>query len=234
MTGAPDLGKIALVEDHGLFAEALTLLLSLEGYDVVQILPPTGPDAAGTLLASILQVSPWLVLLDLGLGPYLDGTELVEPLVQSGAAVMVVTGTGDRSEWGECLRLGAAKVMSKTAPFQDVLTSIRRIKAGLPVISDDERSELLELSRRRGHEVHQLRLRLAKLTRREAEVLTDLIHGLTVAEIARIGVLSEGTVRTQVKTILAKLEVSSQIAAVGLAHRAHWSPPSPPGHADHH
>jgi DNA-binding NarL/FixJ family response regulator len=37
--------------------------------------------------------------------------------------------------------------------------------------------------------------------------------------------VSETTVRTQVKAILAKLEVRSQLAAVGLAHRAGWQPP---------
>jgi DNA-binding NarL/FixJ family response regulator len=38
-------------------------------------------------------------------------------------------------------------------------------------------------------------------------------------------VVAEATVRTQVKSILAKLEVSSQLAAVGLAHRVGWRPP---------
>ena len=45
------------------------------------------------------------------------------------------------------------------------------------------------------------------------------MRGRSVREIASIGVVSEATVRTQVKSILAKLEVSSQLAAVGLAHR---------------
>ena len=37
--------------------------------------------------------------------------------------------------------------------------------------------------------------------------------------------MAEATVRTQVKSILAKLEVTSQLAAVGLAHRVGWKPP---------
>lgn len=48
--------------------------------------------------------------------------------------------------------------------------------------------------------------------------------GRTVREIAIDGVVSEATVRTQVKAILAKLEVTSQLAAVGLAHRVGWRP----------
>ena len=55
-------------------------------------------------------------------------------------------------------------------------------------------------------------------------MLRQLMQGHQVREIARLNVVSEATVRTQVKSILAKLEVSSQLAAVGLAHEAGWRP----------
>jgi DNA-binding NarL/FixJ family response regulator len=48
---------------------------------------------------------------------------------------------------------------------------------------------------------------------------------MAVREIARSAVVSEATVRTQVKSILAKLEFSSQIAAVGAAYKISWRPP---------
>ena len=51
------------------------------------------------------------------------------------------------------------------------------------------------------------------------------MKGQTVREIATECVVAEATVRTQVKSILAKLEVTSQLAAVGLAHRVGWKPP---------
>ena len=44
-------------------------------------------------------------------------------------------------------------------------------------------------------------------------------------DIAQTSVVSVATVRTQVKSILAKLEVSSQLAAVGLAHAVNWRAP---------
>ena len=67
-----------------------------------------------------------------------------------------------------------------------------------------------------------LRDRFARLTHREREVLGALVDGHGVHDIAASDVVSEATVRTQVKSILAKLEVSSQLAAVGLAHRMGW------------
>jgi DNA-binding NarL/FixJ family response regulator len=60
------------------------------------------------------------------------------------------------------------------------------------------------------------------LTPRERQVLGRLIEGNSVRDIARANVVSEATVRTQVKSILGKLEVSSQLAAVGLAHQVGW------------
>ena len=48
------------------------------------------------------------------------------------------------------------------------------------------------------------------------------MEGHTVRDIAHLSVVSEATVRTQVKSILAKLEVSSQLAAVGLANTTGW------------
>jgi DNA-binding NarL/FixJ family response regulator len=71
-----------------------------------------------------------------------------------------------------------------------------------------------------------MRRRLDQLTPREREILGCLMGGLTVREIAHRWVVSEATVRTQVKSILSKLEVSSQLAAVGLANQVRWRPPS--------
>ena len=72
-----------------------------------------------------------------------------------------------------------------------------------------------------------LRARLARLSTRESEILGHLMAGRTVGDIARACFVSEATVRTQVRSILMKLEVSSQIAAVGLAYTADWRPVQP-------
>ncbi len=60
------------------------------------------------------------------------------------------------------------------------------------------------------------------------EILGALMNGEPVQEIARTNVVAVATVRSQVKSILTKLELQSQIAAVGAAHRAAWRPPSSP------
>ena len=51
------------------------------------------------------------------------------------------------------------------------------------------------------------------------------MQGHAVRDVARHSNTAETTVRTQVKAILAKLEVSSQLAAVGMAYQIGWRAP---------
>ncbi|WP_110206246.1 LuxR C-terminal-related transcriptional regulator [Nocardioides daejeonensis] len=217
--------KVAVVEDHTLFAESLVLALGMEGYDVKRIpLGEPGRDIS-TLLPSILRSTPRVVILDLDLGSHGNGARLVEPLTRSGTAVLVVTGNTERSRWGEAIAHGARRVLPKSAPLNDIAASIRKVSQGLPVLDREERAELMRAWHAEQVTVRDARAKLERLTRRESEVLGHFLEGRQVKEIAQLSVVSEATVRTQVKSILAKLEVSSQIAAVGLARRARWSPP---------
>ncbi len=214
--------RVLIVEDHVLFAESLELALSMEGYDVRRVPIPVHGGSPAALLASMSRLKPRIVLLDLDLGLFGNGTRLIRPLAESGANVIVVTASADKARWGECLRLGARKTLQKTRPLNDILAIVRRINQGLPVLDREEREELLQLWHRQRQEKHELQTRLDCLTTREGEVLGHLMAGRPVRDIARLSVVSEATVRTQVKSILSKLGVSSQLAAVGLAHHVGW------------
>ncbi|QYJ04207.1 response regulator transcription factor [Nocardioides panacisoli] len=214
--------RITIVEDHVLFAETLAVALQVEGHEVRRIALEGEHRDVSSLLPLVLRTRPTMVLLDLDLGSHGNGMRLVEPLVAEGITVIIMTGSGEPARWGESVALGARKVMSKATPLNDVLATIRRINEGLPVTTVEERGQMVRAWHRERHEVRDARSRMERLTRRESEVLAHLIEGRQVREIARHSVVSEATVRTQVKSILAKLEVSSQVAAVGVARRAGW------------
>jgi len=116
-------------------------------------------------------------------------------------------------------------VISKAVLFDVILDTVRRVGDGLPVMSREERQQLLDAWRESSAEEAEIRRRFEQITRREAEVLGLLMAGQQVNEIASSRFVSESTVRTQVKSVLAKLQVRSQLSAVGLAHRIGWSPP---------
>lgn len=217
--------RIVILEDHVLFAESLELALSVEGYDVRRIPIPEEGQPPGALISRVIRARPRVALLDLDLGRFGNGEKLIQPMAAAGINVVVVTGSLDRARWGECVRFGARKVLAKSQPLNDILATVRRINQGLQVMSAEEREELQAAwVQERAHlvAIHQ---RLDLLTVRESQVLAHLVKGRTVREIATIGVVSEATVRTQVKSVLAKLQVTSQLAAVGLAHQAGWRPP---------
>jgi two-component system, NarL family, nitrate/nitrite response regulator NarL len=218
--------KVLIIEDHALFAESLELALNLEGYDVQRLPIVDGAGGAPAVLSSVVRIRPRIVLLDLDLGGVGDGVRLITPMVKAGINVVVVTASTDRARWGESLRNGARKVLSKSQPLNEILSTVRRINQGFPVIDREERESLINYWHEQGLERVALHRRLALLTPREETVLGELMQGHTVRDIAAGSFVSEATVRTQVKAILAKLEVSSQLAAVGLANSAGWHPPS--------
>lgn len=225
-TTPPPGTRIALVEDHVLFAESLDIALTIQGHDVRRIDLPEHTRSVNTLLPAILRANPRIVLLDLDLGTHGNGVRLIEPLARAGIAVVVVTGNADHVLWGECMRNGARRVVPKSTRLNEIIATVRRICNGLPVVKTEEREELLQLWHAHRATTHELRRRLEQLTHREQVVLGELMLGNQVREIATRSVVSEATLRTQVKAILAKLGVSSQLAAVAIAHQAEWQPPA--------
>lgn len=213
--------RVLIIDDHALFAESLELAFSLEGYDVRRLELPEGGSMA-TLRSQALRVRPQTVLLDLDLGRFGDGLSLIAPLARAHVNVVVLTASDDVARWGGCIRAGARKVLPKSGALQQALATVRRLHQGLPVLSRDELESLLDVWARERRASDDLRRRLDLLTPREREVLGSLIAGHTVREIAEQSVVSEATVRTQVKSILSKLRVSSQLAAVGMAHQVGW------------
>jgi DNA-binding NarL/FixJ family response regulator len=218
--------RILLVEDHALFAESLDLALTMEGYDVRRFPVPAKPTPTAALIAAVARLRPRLVLLDLDLGGFGDGADLINPLARTGTNVVVVTASTDQARWGECVRQGARKVIAKTQPLNEIMSVVRKIYLGLPVMDHTERENLLRIWHTQRSQQQLVRRRLSVLTTREREVLGQLMEGRQVREIARDRYVSEATVRTQVKSILAKLEVSSQLAAVGIARSVGWLPPA--------
>lgn len=216
--------RITIIEDHVLFAESLELALTVEGYDVRRAEVSATSSTPSAVLAGVIRQRPRIVLLDLDLGRLGDGVRLVAPLAKAGINVVVVTANIDKVRWGEALRYGARTVLSKSRPLNEILAIVRRLGNGQPVMEVQERESLLKLWHQRNAELADLQARIDRLTPREAQVLARLMEGKTVHDIAVASVVSEATVRTQVKAILAKLEVTSQIAAVGLAHRVGWRP----------
>jgi two-component system nitrate/nitrite response regulator NarL len=203
---------VVVVDDHRLFGAALATALVAEGFSV------TVPEltALADLRRLVLDDAPDVILLDLDLGAIGSGESLLGTFVGAGAAVLVVSGTTDEATIGRCLDQGAAGWMSKCAPLDELLESVRAVAAG----GEGPRpARRLPAAPRPAAPVSSFDW----LTARESAVLAMLMEGQTVARIAAACFVSEATVRTQVRAVLHKLGVNSQLEAVALASRAGWS-----------
>jgi len=212
---------VALVDDHRLFTSALAVALEYEGFEVA--VPALVP--AGELRARLVDLTPSVVVLDLDLASAGNGDCLVAPLAIAGASVLIVSAIDDEARIGRCLELGAIGWLPKTTDLDDLVAAVEAAAEGRSVLLAEERSRLVLLWHQSQPE-GATPSGLEQLTRREANVLAQLMQGRAVAQIAVSSWVSEPTVRTQVRSILSKLNVRSQLQAVAVASRNGWVPPS--------
>jgi DNA-binding NarL/FixJ family response regulator len=208
-----------IVDDHGVLADGLAMALQAEGLPA-EVHVPQSPES---VMEAVRTRQPHLVLLDLDLGMERgSGVDLVEPLGTLGPRVLVLTGSTDRIVHARCLEAGAVGVASKADPFDQLLDAIRRAARGEPAMGRRRREELLEELRRERATRSERLAPFERLTPKEASVLLALAEGRSADEIARSSYVSLPTVRTQIRGILVKLGVGSQLAAVGMAIDRGW------------
>jgi len=111
-------------------------------------------------------------------------------------------------------RFGAATALDADQPFARLVAALDAALLRQATTLDTARLALA--LRARDAEAR----RFAELTSREQDVLGHMVQGRVAAEIAATGHVSLATVRSHIRAVLAKLGVSSQVAAVALTQRA--------------
>lgn len=207
-------GRVLVVEEHAVVAAGLQLALSERSWHVETSDGPTARD----VIDHAQDFRPQCVLLDTqlrnGIG---SGIELIRPLVSAGSHVVMLTAERRRSILAECLEAGAAGWIGIGTGLDEVDTTIADVINGRPIIGRTARAELLERLRAERAAMLRAQATFEQLTQREALVLAAMMEGLSADEIARSHFVAVTTVRSQIRSILQKLGVRSQLAAVALA-----------------
>lgn len=190
--------RILLVDDHGLFAEALTGVLARLEEQVAVVAVRSCEEALEALRGA---GTFDLVLLDLGL-PGLKGHTAFEAVHKRarGAAVVIVTSVEPTAESLALLRAGARGYVHKRASSHELLAVLRFVLAGgthIPMAALDARRDGEEIS----------------LTPRQREVLALVARGHSNREIAQSLRISEATVRVHVSSVMRALDVDSRTQA---------------------
>ena len=203
---------VLLVDDHPLTREALAGLLEAHGFDVVG---QAGDGAEAIERAG--ELNPDLVVLDLTM-PGMDGLTALPRIRQAApeSAVVVLTAAEDDTNLLTAIRLGAAGYLLKNEPPERIVDFLRGVANGEAALSGAIARRLMQQLRdddeARGDLVPASFAE--RLSARELEVVLLLDQHLSTEEIAARLFISEHTVRSHVKNLLAKLGVSSRHEAL--------------------
>lgn len=211
--------RILIVEDHALVAVSLQLALGARGWEV----QTTDGPGAGDVILLARHFQPDCVLLDIGLGEVVGtGIDLIAPLRVTGAEVVMLTAETRRSVLARCLEQGAAGWIGKDTLLDEVVARLTDVLSGTALVGRATREAMLEELRIERDGQRRALSPFELLTHRERAVLGALVDGLAAEEIAEAHYVSLATVRSQIRGVLQKLGVRSQLAAVAYANRVGW------------
>lgn len=211
--------RILIVDDHPLIAIGLQLALDARGWEAV-VADGTNPEA---VVDHARRFGADGVLLDLHLGPELgSGVDLIAPLTETGAKVVIITAETSRTALAACLEAGAVCWIGKDLFLDDVVATLEDVLTGGSPVGRTQREVMIAELRAERSARSGARAVFTRLTDRERCVLRLLMDGLSAEEIAEERFVALSTVRSQIRSVLCKLGVRSQLAAVALAHRAGW------------
>ena len=211
---APDaVVRVLLVDDQELIRSGLRGILRPRfGFEVVGELP----DGRG-VVAAVRDLRPDVVVMDVRM-PHVDGVTATEQLRRTTEPppVLVLTTFEDDEVLAGALRAGAAGFLLKGVPGEDLHRAVRVVAGGGSWLDPAVTGRVLATYRDRPPTA-SAGPALDVLTPREREVLALVGAGLTNAEIAGALTLGEGTVKTHIGHLFAKLGLRDRSAAVVLA-----------------
>ncbi|HEY7498219.1 MAG TPA: response regulator transcription factor [Vicinamibacterales bacterium] len=194
--------RIMLVDDHYLVRVGLRSIIALEPDMMVCAEASSGEQAKALFRAH----RPDVTLMDLRL-PGMGGTDTVHAIrleFPDARIVMISTYVGDEEIY-RALQAGAMAYLPKSVQREELTNAIRKAAAGQRHIPAEVAARLAE------------RVTRSQLSGRELEVLRLLVGGRRNREIAGALVISEGTVKLHVSSILGKLGAADRTEAVTVA-----------------
>ena len=206
--------RLLLADDQELVRTGFRLILNAEPDMVVAGEAADGAQAVD----ESARLRPDVVLMDVRM-PGVDGIEATRRLGRIGPepprVIMLTTFDLDQYVY-DALRAGASGFLLKDAPAAQLVDAIRVVAAGDALLAPAiTRRMIAEFAKR---PLPQDEPALGDLTSRELEVLTLIARGRSNAEIGAELFISDATVKTHVKRVLAKLGLRDRVQAVVLAY----------------
>jgi DNA-binding NarL/FixJ family response regulator len=209
--------RVLLADQHALFREALRAIFDAEPDLLVVAEAGTGFQA----VEEARREEPDVAILHAGLEAC-DAIQVVGLLQERVPAcrLLILADGEDQGILAAAVEAGASGFHTKRGPLVELLEATRALSRGDTVIPPRMLGGLLSRLISHRHELDIAQERLARLTRRERQVLGLLAEGADNDAIARTLVISPQTARTHIQNILSKLEVHSRLEATAFVF---WS-----------
>lgn len=209
--------RVLLVDDQKLVRTGFRLILSVEP-DIEVV----GEAADGRqAVAAAARLQPDLVLMDVQM-PVLDGIAATREITADSPVKVVVLTTFDRDDYlFDALAAGASGFMLKNADADSLVAGLRQVHEGYALLAPEVTRRVIEARLGEGATgATASDPRLELLTPREGEVVVQVAHGLSNAEIAAALFVSEATVKTHISNSLTKLDLRDRVQLVAFAYEA--------------
>lgn len=207
--------SVGIVDDQPLIRAGLRMIVESQRDMRVA---GEGEDGASAL-ALARRTKPVVLLMDIRM-PGIDGIEAASTILGENDGtriIMLTTFDVDRPVY-DSLRAGVSGFLFKDVTPEQLLAAIRTVAAGEMLLAPSVTRRLVEQFVRRPVVVGDADEALNGLTERERDVLGEIARGLSNGEIAGRLHVSEGTVKTHVSRILAKLGLRDRVQAVIVAY----------------
>jgi DNA-binding NarL/FixJ family response regulator len=209
--------RVLLADDQAMVRAGFRMILGSEPDMEVVGEAENGEQAA----AAARRLQPDVVLMDIQMpgGDGLQATRRITESAELTSRVVILT-TFERDEYVfEAMQSGASGFLLKNAPPEELIHAVRVVAAGDALLAPSVTRRIIEQFARRPVEP-DVRERLESLTDREREVLVMLARGNSNAELAAELFVTEGTIKTHVSSLLAKLGLRDRVQAVVLAYES--------------
>ena len=204
--------KVMLVDDHALIREGIKQLLEFDGsIDVIE----QAIDGA-ECLEKIQHVQPDILLLDINM-PNVNGIEVLEEIKKKNipVKVLMLTVHSEVEYLVQAVDIGANGYILKDSGSEELKKAIQSVMDGDSYIQPSLIPSLN--SRLVNRDIDKEKI--AALTKREMEILTQIAGGMFNKEIAMNLNISERTVKNHISNIFKKIDVSDRTQAAVFAIR---------------
>jgi DNA-binding NarL/FixJ family response regulator len=208
---------VLLADDQSMVRAGFRMILESEPDIAVVGEAANGEQAT----AATRRLRPDVVLMDIQM-PGEDGLQATRRITDSPELTsrVVILTTFERDEYVfEALQCGASGFLLKNAPPEELVHAVRVVAAGDALLAPSVTRRIIEQFARRPI-APELGERVQSLTQREREVLIMLARGKSNAELATELFVTEGTIKTHVSSLLAKLGLRDRVQAVVLAYES--------------